>query len=117
MCHTAAAVRLSLFRGGARLLQVLPIVQSLVHEAGQTNSLQVCMSKTFIWLTHMHQVPSIRMQHNFTGMLQITASTPLNNILNNKTYLHATAIPSFVLQPIWIVAQQLQNQFDQLISF
>lgn len=62
MCHTAAAVRLSLFRGGARLLQVLPIVQSLVHEAGQTNSLQVCMSKTFIWLTHMHQVPSIRMQ-------------------------------------------------------
>lgn len=24
---------------------------------------------------------------NFTGMLQITASTPLNNILNNKTYI------------------------------
>lgn len=52
MCHTAAAVRLSLFRGGARLLQVLPIVQSLVHEAGQTNSLQVCMSKTYLVNTH-----------------------------------------------------------------
>lgn len=93
-------------RGGARLLQVLPIVQSLVHEAGQTNSLQVCMSKTlFLVNTHASGCNSVTQLEvnalqicsisffiivdapNFTGKLQITASTPLNNLLNNKTHM------------------------------
>lgn len=66
MCHTAAAVRCSLFRGGASLRQVLPIIQSLVHEAGQTNSLQVRMSKTLFFVnTHASECKNLTVLHSW----------------------------------------------------